>query len=80
MSTTIWSGLDAGIVRYDLTYDASRPDPYGTQVNITFHLHVYRRSSSNYFGYQIRWDSMWCNGTNWARRLVKENSHSTFDF
>lgn len=80
MSTTIWSGLDAGIVRYDLTYDASRPDPYGTQVNITFHLHVYRRSSSNYFGYQIRWDSMWCNGTNWAGRLVKENSPSTFDF
>lgn len=80
MSTTIWSGLDAGIIRYDLTYDASRPDPYGTQVNITFHLHVYRRSSSNYFGYQIRWDSMWCNGTNWAGRLVKENSPSAFDF
>ena len=80
MSTTIWSGLDSGVIRYDLTYDASRPDPYGTQVNITFHLHVYRRSSSNYFGYQIRWDSMWCNGTNWAGWLVKENSPSTFDF
>lgn len=80
MSTTIWSGLNAGIVRYDLTYDASRPDPYGTQVNITFHLHVYRRSSSTHFGYQIRWDSMWCNGTNWAGWLVKENSPNTFDF
>lgn len=80
MSTTIWSGLDAGIIRYDLTYDASRPDPYGTQVNITFHLHVYRKSSSNYFGYQIKWDSMWCSGTNWAGWLVKENSPKVFDF
>lgn len=80
MSTTIWSGLDSGIVRYDLTYDASRPDPYGTQVNITFHLHVYRRSSSNYFGYQIRWDAMWCMGTNWYSGIVKENSPNTFDF
>lgn len=80
MSTTIWSGLDSGVIRYDLTYDASRPDPYGTQVNITFHLHVYRRSSSTRFGYQIKWDSMWCNGTNWAGWLVKENSPNTFDF
>ena len=80
MSTTIWSGLDSGVIRYDLTYDASRPDPYGTQVNITFHLHVYRRSSSTHFGYQIKWDSMWCNGTNWAGWLVKENSPNTFDF
>lgn len=80
MSTTIWSGLDSGIIRYDLTYDASRPDAYGDQVNITFHLHVYRKSSSNYFGYQIRWDAMWCMGTNWAGWLVKENSPNTFDF
>lgn len=80
MSSTIWSGLDSGIIRYDLTYDASRPDPYGTQVNITFHLHVYRKSTSNYFGYQIRWDAMWCNGTNWYSGIVKENSPNTFDF
>lgn len=80
MSTTIWSGLNSGIIRYDLTYDASRPDPYGTQVNITFHLHVYRASSTKYFGYQIRWDAMWCNGTNWYSAIVKENSPNTFDF
>ena len=80
MSTTIWSGLNSGIIRYDLTYDASRPDPYGTQVNITFHLHVYRSSSTKYFGYQIRWDAMWCNGTNWYSAVIKENSPNTFDF
>lgn len=80
MATTIWSGLDAGIVRYDLTYDAVRPDPYGDQVNITFHLRTYRRSSSSYFGYQIKWESMWCNGTNWYNGIIKQNSPSTFDF
>ena len=42
MSTTIWSGLVSGRIRYDLTYDASRPDSYGSKVNITFHLHTYR--------------------------------------
>lgn len=80
MATTIWSGLDAGIVRYDLTYDATRPDPYGDTVNITFHLRTYLKSSSSYFGYQIRWDSMWCAGTNWYSAVIKQNSPNTFDF
>ena len=80
MATTIWSGLDAGIVRYDLTYDAVRPDPRGDQVNITFHLRTYRKSSSSYFGYQIRWDAMWCMGTNWYSNVIKQNSPNTFDF
>lgn len=81
MSTTIWSGLDAGVVRYDLTYDASRPDPYGDEVKVNFHLHVYLRSSSSHFGYQIQWNAMWCMGTNRVQnRLVKDNSPSTFDF
>lgn len=80
MATTIWSGLDAGIIRYDLTYDAVRPDPYGDQVNITFHLRTYRKSSSNYFGYQIKWEAMWCNGTNWYNGIIKQNSPNTFDF
>lgn len=81
MSTTIWSGLDAGVVRYDLTYDAWRPDPYGDEVRINFHLHVYRRSSSSTFGYKIVWDSMWCMGANRVSgRVVKENQPNQFDF
>lgn len=80
MATTIWSGLNAGVIRYDLTYDAYRPDAYGTEVKLNFHLHVYRKSSSNYFGYQIRWDAMWCMGVNRVSRIVKENSPNTFDF
>lgn len=81
MATTIWSGLDAGVVRYDLTYDARRPDPYGTEVRINFHLHVYRRSSTSTFGYNIVWNSMWCMGTNRVvNRQVKGNSPNQFDF
>lgn len=80
MATTIWSGLNSGVIRYDLTYDAVRPDPYGDQVNITFHLRTYRKSSSSYFGYQIKWEAMWCNGTNWYNGIIKQNSPNKFDF
>ncbi|MGN1327771.1 MAG: hypothetical protein ACI4VQ_06845 [Clostridia bacterium] len=80
MSTTIWSGLVSGRIRYDLTYDASRPDSYGSAVNITFHLHTYRDSSSFSFGYPIEWSAMWCMGTNWAGWRIKENSPTQFDF
>lgn len=81
MSTTIWSGLNAGVVRYDLTYDAWRPDAYGTEVKINFHLHVYLRSSSSTFGYNIVWNSMWCAGVRRvADREVKGNSPNKFDF
>ena len=72
MSTTIWSGLDSGAIRYDLTYDANRPDPYGTRVDITFHLHAYLAAGKN-FGFQLRWDAMWCMGTNWFSDLIKDN-------
>lgn len=81
MSTTIWAGLDAGIIRYDLTYDAYRPDPYGDEVRINFHLRTYMARSTNSFGYQIQWNSMWCMGTNWVQsRLIKDNSPNRFDF
>ncbi len=66
MATTIWSGLNANLIRYDVSYDASRPDPYGDQVNITFHLHTYKRDGSVSFNYDLVWDAMWCMGTNWS--------------
>lgn len=66
MATTIWSGLNANYIRYDVSYDASRPDPYGDQVNITFHLHTYKRDGSVSFNYDLVWDAMWCMGTNWS--------------
>lgn len=79
MATTIWAGLDSGRVRYDLTYDAYRPDPYGDEVRLNFHLHYYLATSSNYFGYQLRWDAMWCMGVNRVSRLIKDNSPNKFD-
>lgn len=80
MATTIWSALDAGIVRYDLTYDASRPDAYGTQVNITFHLRYYLKSSSNTFGYNLVVQSLWCNGSQVASNYtIKNASPNKFD-
>lgn len=75
MATTIWSGLNANLIRYDVSYDASRPDPYGDQVNITFHLHTYKRDGTVSFSYDLVWDAMWCMGSNWSGgQQIKANN------
>lgn len=75
MATTIWAGLNANLIRFDVSYDAWRPDPYGDQVNITFHLHTYKRSSSVRFNYDIIWSAMWCMGNNWSGgQQIKANN------
>lgn len=80
MATTIWSGLDAGIVRYDLSYDATRPSSSSTQVNITFHLRYYLRNSSSTFGYNLVVSSLWCNGSQVVSNYtIKNASPNKFD-
>lgn len=80
MATAIWTGLQAGIVRYDLSYDATRPDRYANTVNITFYLRYYLRSSSTTFGYNLVVSSLWCGGkTVTTNYTIKNASPNKFD-
>lgn len=81
MATAIWTGIDAGQVLYDLSYDASRPSADSTTVNITFYLRAYLKWDNSYFGYDIVVQNLWCAGNSIAtNHQIKAASPNKFDF